>query len=70
MGIVASFGLVFDVSSGDSDAALALLGSFIDGAVFEVVGKTFLCLAFGDGCCEGCLHTVVSGFDGVAHLLR
>lgn len=49
VGIVAAFGRVLDVSGGNGDTTLSLFGSFINGAVFEEVGKTFFSLAFGDG---------------------
>ena len=53
VGVVAGVGLVLDVRRGDGDAALALLGGFVDGGVFEVGGVAFFCLAFCYGCCEG-----------------
>ena len=55
VGVVTVVGCVFDVRGGDGDAAFALFRGFVDGAVFEVGGKTFGGLAFGDCCCECCL---------------
>lgn len=49
MGIVAAIGRVLDVSGGNGDTTLSLFGSFINGTVFEEVGKAFFSLAFGDG---------------------
>src|ERR1700710_204318 len=53
VGIVAVFGLVLEMGGCNSDATLALFGSFVDGAVLEEFGKAFFGLAFGDGCSEG-----------------
>lgn len=49
VGIVAVIGRVLDVSSGNGDTTLSLFGSFINGTIFEEVGKAFFSLAFGDG---------------------
>jgi hypothetical protein len=53
VGIVAVVGLILDVGGGDGDAALALLGRLVNGAVLEVVGVAFLGLPLRDGCCKG-----------------
>ena len=54
--IMPAIGLVLDMRGGDGDAALALFGSFVDGAVFEVGCVALLGLPFGYCCCEGGLY--------------
>ena len=56
VGVVAGFGLVFDVGGADGDAAFAFFGGFVDGAVFEVVCEALFGLSFRDGCCQSCLE--------------
>jgi hypothetical protein len=56
--IVAVFGLVLDVSSGDGDTTLALLGGLVNRGVVEEVGETLLGLALGDGGGEGGLAVI------------
>lgn len=63
VGIVAVVGLVLDVSSGDGDTTLALLGGLVDGGVVEEVGVALLGLALGDGGSEGGL-AVIDVTDG------
>jgi len=56
--IVAVVGLVLDVSSGDGDTTLALLGGLVDGGIVEEVGEALLGLALGDGGSEGGLAVI------------
>jgi hypothetical protein len=49
MRIVASFGLVFDMCRRDSDTTFPLLGSFIDGSIFQELCPALFCLSLGDG---------------------
>jgi hypothetical protein len=56
VGVVPVVGLVFDVGSRDCDAALAFLGGFVDGGVFEEVGVALFSLTLGDGGGEGGLY--------------
>jgi len=67
VGVVALLGLVLDVGGGDGDAAFPLLGGFVDGAVFKIVGKTLLGLRLEvsrhfEGC--GSPRTCLSLGDG------
>jgi hypothetical protein len=61
--IVAVIGLVLDVSSGDGDTTLALLGGLVNRGVVEEVGEALLGLALGDGGSEGSL-AVIDVTDG------
>ena len=47
--IVAQFSLILDVSGVDGDAALALFGSLIDGAVIFKISLALQCQPLGDG---------------------
>lgn len=49
MSIVSLIGLVFDVSGGDGDTTLSLLGGLVNGSVVEEVGESLLGLALGNG---------------------
>ena len=51
--VVTFVSLVLDVSSGNGDTTLALLGGLVNGSVVEEVGVTLLGLTLGDGGCEG-----------------
>lgn len=46
--IVSFFGLVFDVSGGDGDTTLSLLGGLVNGSVVKEVGESLLGLALGN----------------------
>jgi hypothetical protein len=56
--VVAVLSRVLDVSSGNSDTALSLLGSFVNGAIIEEIGEALLGLSFRDGCREGGLSII------------
>lgn len=49
MSIVSLIGLVLDVSGGDGDTTLSLLGGLVNGSVVKEVGESLLGLALGDG---------------------
>jgi hypothetical protein len=61
VGVVAVLSCVLNVSSGNGDTTLSLFGSFVDGAIIEEIGETFLGLSFRDGCCEGGLSIISFG---------
>jgi hypothetical protein len=61
--IMAVVGLVLDVSSGDGDTTLALLGGLVNRGVVEEVGEALLSLTLGDGGSEGSL-AVIDVTDG------
>jgi hypothetical protein len=63
--IVAIVGLVFDVRCRDGNAALALFGSLVDGAVFEELSIAFLGLTFRYGCCEGGLRSSLESREDI-----
>lgn len=72
MGIVAALGLELDVGSGDSDTALALLRSLVNGGVVEEVGQALGSLVLGDGGSQGGLdgdvqvrHAMASNWHGI-----
>ena len=57
MGIMAVIGLIFDMRGRDRNSSLSLFGSPVNGTVLEEIGHALRCLAFGDGCRQGCLHS-------------
>ena len=58
VGVVAGVGLVLDVGDGDGDAALALLGSVVDGVEGAVLGLALEGEVLGDGRRQGRLAMV------------
>lgn len=48
MSIVSLVGLVFDVSGGDGDTTLSLLGGLVNGSVVKEVGEPLFGLALGN----------------------
>jgi len=56
--VMAVFGGILDMSSGNGDTTLSLFWSLVDGAIIEEVGKALLGLALGDGSCEGGLPMI------------
>jgi hypothetical protein len=63
VGVVAVLGRVLKVRRRDGDAALALLGRLVDGAVLEEAREALLGLALRDGGRQRCL-AVVDMADG------
>lgn len=49
VGIMPLVGLVFDVRCGDGDTTLPLLGSLVNGVIFEVAGIALFGLTLGNG---------------------
>lgn len=60
VGVVAVIGRVLDVSGGDGDTTLSLLGSLVNGTILEEVGEALLGLSLGDGSGEGGLWIIRS----------
>lgn len=60
VGIMPVIGLIFDMGGGNGNTTLALLGSFINGAIVEEAGETLLGLSFRNrsGQC-GLLRSIV-----------
>jgi len=58
VGIVTVVGREFDVSGGDGDTTLALLGSLVNGTILEEVGKTLGGLVLGNSGGQGSLSRV------------
>lgn len=61
--VVAVFGGVLDVSGGNGDTTLSLLGSLVNGTIVEEVGKALFGLTLGDGSGESGL-AVIDVADG------
>lgn len=68
MSIVSVVGRVLDMGSRNGDTTLALLGSLVNGAILEEVGKALLGLTLGDGGSQGGLDEAgqirMSGMKG------
>lgn len=60
VGVVAVVGRVLDVSSGNGDTTLSLLGSLVNGTILEEIGEALLGLSLGDGSGEGGLGIIRS----------
>lgn len=58
VGIVTVVGREFNVSGGDGDTTLALLGGLVNGAILEEVSKTLRGLVFGNSGGQGSLFKV------------
>lgn len=58
MCVVSRIRLIFNVCRRDSDTTFSFFGSFVNGAIFEEVCKTFLGLSLRDRCRESSLAVV------------
>jgi hypothetical protein len=59
MRVMTAFSLVLNVRRCNCNTTLPFFRGFVDCSILEKVGKPLFRLAFGDGCCQGCLYDLL-----------